>query len=72
MFGDRRRIARAMQDADDDQHLFSRQVVDRVRRMEGHTQTRSELLASRADQRCTLEHLKFGIDGQQKARRGRF
>lgn len=61
-----------MQDADDDQRLFSRQVVDRVRGMEGHTQTRAELLAPRADQRCTREHLKFRFDGRQKARRGRF
>ena len=61
-----------MQDADDDQRLFSRQVVDRIRGMEGHTQTRAELLAPRADQRCTLEHLKFRFDGRQKARRGRF
>ena len=61
-----------MQDADDDQRLFSRQVVDRVRCMEGHTQTRSELLASRADQRSTLDYLKFRFDGRQEARRGRF
>jgi hypothetical protein len=57
-----------VKNANDDQLVSNRQVIDGVGRMKNHAQARAELLAPGTDQWRMQKWVEFRFDGLQEAR----
>lgn len=61
-------IARAVNNADNDDHLGSHQIVDRVGAMERHTEAGRKLVTSRTGKRKVPQRLEGRLDRADKTR----